>query len=65
MSCTRIDRAHNYRERAEKLRALADTACFQESRVILMRLGDDYEKMAAGIEASEIVRKTGVPQATH
>jgi len=59
MSCARIDRARNYRERAEKLRALADTACFQESRIILMRLADDYEKMAAGIEAGEAAR-TGV-----
>jgi len=57
-SASRIDRAHHYRERAEQLRIVAEAAFLMESRVILARIADDYEKMAASIEASEAGRKS-------
>jgi hypothetical protein len=63
MSASRIDRAHDYRERAEQLRAVAEAAFLEESRAILARLAEDYEKMASLIEAAEAARKSFDPQA--
>lgn len=60
MSASRIDRAHNYRERAEALRTVADVTFLQESRAILARLAHNYETMAATLEAIEAARESRV-----
>jgi hypothetical protein len=65
MSASRIDRAHGYRERADLLRSVADATFLLESRTVLTRLADDYEKMAAKIEISEAARKAQVPEKPH
>lgn len=65
MFASRIDRAHQYRERAEALRAAAEASCLRESHDILSRLADDYENLAAKIEASEVARQIKVSDEIH
>lgn len=65
MSASRIDRAHGYRERAEALRTVANATFLLESRSILTRLADDYEKLAARIEISEAESKAQVSDKPH
>jgi hypothetical protein len=65
MSASRIDRAHDYRERAEALRTVADVTFLEESRVILTRLANSYETMAATLEAIEAARKSRISEEAH
>ena len=65
MSASRIDRAHGYRERAEALRTVANATFLLESRSILTRLADDYEKLAARIEINEAESKAQVSDKPH
>jgi uncharacterized phage-associated protein len=42
-----IDRALNYRTRAQELRAIAEALRDQEQRKLLREVAEEYEKMAA------------------
>jgi hypothetical protein len=48
-----LERAARYRSRLEKLRVLAQNVDAQEIRRALLSVAEDYEDMAAIIEAAE------------
>ena len=41
-----VERSHAYRQRAEVLRAIADEALDEDSRVTLLRLAQSYDRLA-------------------
>ena len=49
------DRVKRYRERAERLRGMADDFTAQEWQEILLRLADSYEEMAESMGEGGLV----------
>jgi len=47
------DLARSYRERADKLRAIADQDNLEETRRMLLRVAGEYDSMAKNMEALE------------
>lgn len=64
MVASRADRAHEYRERADELRTVAHARSLPESRDLLNRLADDYERLAAELEIHEAERQARVSRPT-
>jgi hypothetical protein len=55
---SQVNDAQHWRDRATEMRALSDTLENPETVAIMLRLADDYDKLA---DRADIRRKGGVP----
>ena len=52
-----VDRATRYQQRAAELRTIADNTQNTSSRDIIVRIAEDYERMARSIDLIEVSRR--------